>query len=80
LQHAGYAYPYKVGDESDGEEFLVWPNSHHGPDDGSEDEEYVYDGKKIVAQAKLNRGEDEVEAEIEPKGESCFGRYFVLHE
>jgi hypothetical protein len=41
-----------------------------------------FDMKKTSEEAiaKLNRGEDEVEAEIEPKGESCFGRYFVLHE
>lgn len=43
------------------------PDSYHGPDDGGEDEEDVYDGEKIVAQSELNRGEDEVEKQIEPK-------------
>lgn len=44
LEHAGYAYPDKIRHKGKGDKFVHWPDSYHGPDDGSEHEQDIYHG------------------------------------
>ena len=65
LEHGRKGHPEEVREVRKGDPFDAGVDCEERPDEGGEDEENINRRQKIILQAKLKRGEGEVENQVE---------------
>jgi hypothetical protein len=80
LQNCGKTNPKKIWNIYESNPFEVWIDDNHRPDKSRENKENIQGGQIIILQAELNRGEEEIENQIENERQKNNHRqFFVEH-